>query len=165
MSFITSTVPARSNFPHRQNPRFAKWKRPMLPKLFKKRRRKRSLIGWPSLALEFCRHDELYERPGRVFSMKPKIKSCLFNSTGGMHVYDASGGQLPDLQKNVFCLWAEHAAKAGYNPEGVIIETSLRKLQVVKNSDNSWNLEILSPHVEGLKLPIRDPRPDGKRRL
>lgn len=51
--------------------------------------------------------------------MKPVMAFDNFN----VAAFNKAGKQIPILQKNLLCLWAEHAEREGFNPDGVVVET------------------------------------------
>lgn len=54
--------------------------------------------------------------------------------------FDANGEQIPELQKSLAALLAEHIERSGYNPEGVLIETAWGgSWRLFKTTDGGWN--------------------------
>lgn len=53
-------------------------------------------------------------------SLEPKpIKTVLVFENGNIAVFNESGEQIPELQSNLICDWAEKATKAGYSVDQV----------------------------------------------
>jgi hypothetical protein len=71
--------------------------------------------------------------------MKPKIKNIFLSTNGSIAVCDESGQQIAELQRDLISDWCEKAVALGYDPNGVILETELGDLRIVKNSDGTWN--------------------------
>ena len=70
-----------------------------------------------------------------------KIKSVLVFDNGNIAVFDKKG-QIPTLQIGWPELWAALAESNGYDPDGVVIETSHGKFKLFR-TESSWNWRVL----------------------
>lgn len=55
--------------------------------------------------------------------------------------FTAAGEQIPELQKGLLELWAEHAERLGYDPSGVVFRTPGGRWSVFRTPDGGWNWE------------------------
>lgn len=56
--------------------------------------------------------------------------------------FDESGKQIPELQKSVATLMAEHIERCGYDPDGIVIETQWGcGWRLFKTQFGTWNHE------------------------
>ena len=63
--------------------------------------------------------------------------------------FDDAGQQIPQLQKSLTSLLAEHMEKCGYDPEGVVVETQWgRSWKLFKTELGTWN--VLSQETPNL---------------
>ena len=46
--------------------------------------------------------------------------------------YTRDGKHIPELQKGLLVLWAEHAERIGYDPSGVVFETPFGNWQLIR---------------------------------
>lgn len=70
-----------------------------------------------------------------------KIRHILALANFSMACFDERGEQIPELQSNLLILWAEHAERAGHDPNGLVVETPMGALKIVR-STGGWNLEL-----------------------
>lgn len=73
---------------------------------------------------------------------RSKIKSAIFFPTGQVAVFDERGQQIPELQKPLLLIWAEQAARLGYDPTTLIVETPAGMVKFFK-IENGYNWQIL----------------------
>jgi hypothetical protein len=55
--------------------------------------------------------------------------------------FDARGEQMPDVQRNLLTMWAEHAAANGVDPDGLVIEVTGGQRWRIFKTENGFNLE------------------------
>jgi hypothetical protein len=68
-----------------------------------------------------------------------KIQRVVLFENGGIAVIDDLGHQIPELQRGLPVLWAEHAERNGFDPAGVVIEARSGSMEIVRNADGSLN--------------------------
>lgn len=68
------------------------------------------------------------------------IKSILVFSNGNLAVFD-SGGQVGELQGNLFCEWADRAKELGYEPDGLTFEVQNGRRWRFFKTDDGYNIE------------------------
>lgn len=57
--------------------------------------------------------------------------------------FNAAGEQMPELQKSIPTLLAEHAEKCGYDLNGAVIETAHGNWKMFRTDDGRWNREAV----------------------
>lgn len=57
---------------------------------------------------------------------------------------DEQGQQIPELQRPLLCLLAEHAEKCGYDLDGVAVETVDAVWRIFLTEEGQWNQEIIN---------------------
>lgn len=73
----------------------------------------------------------------------PAICSAMCFDNGNIAIFDGQGNQIPDLQVSWLTLWAMHAEKLGYNPDGVIFECQTGKSwRIFRTEDGGYNHEL-----------------------
>lgn len=68
-----------------------------------------------------------------------KVKTVFFFANGSVAAFDQAGAQIPDLQENAICQWAEHATKNGYDVTDVVVETTQGKWKLAM-AEGKWVL-------------------------
>lgn len=75
---------------------------------------------------------------------RPRPRSLLVLSNFNVATCDHTGAQIPDLQVNLLELWASHAESMGYDVRGLIAETNMGTLQLLKTVDG-WRVQVCKP--------------------
>lgn len=57
--------------------------------------------------------------------------------------FNAAGEQIPELQKSIPTLIAEHAEQCGYDLDGAIISTHDGNWRMFRTEDGGWNRELV----------------------
>lgn len=75
-------------------------------------------------------------------NLKPINGAVLVFDNLNIACFDAlgdAGEQIPELQKSLPTLFAEHAERCGYDANGVVIETTTGKWRLFRTDDGGWN--------------------------
>lgn len=75
--------------------------------------------------------------------MTKEIQTVMIFGNMNLCAFDEQGNQIPEIQRNLVSLWAEHAEKNGYNVHGVVVETFSGKWKIFRTSDGGFNIEAV----------------------
>lgn len=71
-----------------------------------------------------------------------KVAETLVFSNFCVACFDDAGQQIAELQRSLIGLWAEHAERMGYNPDGWIITDRINRWRIFR-CESGWNFEHL----------------------
>ncbi len=77
-------------------------------------------------------------------SLHPVVRPIMVFHNLNVAAFDAAGQQIPELQKSLATLLAEHIENSGYNPEGVVVETQWgESWRLFRTQFDTWNHELV----------------------
>ena len=71
-----------------------------------------------------------------------RAHSALAFATGQIAVFDEKGQQIPGLQRPWPTLWADHAERLGYDPQGLVFELQNRQSIRIIRAGDRWSFEL-----------------------
>ena len=76
--------------------------------------------------------------------LKRLVRPLMVFTNLNVAAFDRAGKQIPELQKSLASLLAEHIEGCGYDPEGVVIETNFGGwFRLFKTRFGEWNHELV----------------------